>query len=313
MTRIRFVFNVLAITLVLGCGSVVQAQAVRTWVSGVGDDANPCSRTAPCKNFSGAIVKTASSGEIDVLDPGHYGTVTITKSITIDGGKGAGFAGITASAMNGIVVQAGENDIVILRNISINGINKPPIPGLNGIRFLSGRSLRIEDSHIVGFSQNGIDVVIGSLQTLPSELVVVNTTLTDITGVAIRISAGAGAVAPNASLSRIGINRAQFGVDVQGASNATLSNSVISNVTAQAAVAENTAVLNVVGCVLTNNGTGVSAFTAGTTVRVANSDIFNIGVGVNIAAGATGQRFGNSRIIGNGTDILGVLGLQVNQ
>ena len=64
-------------------GSLAHAQATRTWVSGVGDDANPCSRTAPCKTFAGAISKTAAGGEINVLDPGGFGAVTITKSITI--------------------------------------------------------------------------------------------------------------------------------------------------------------------------------------------------------------------------------------
>jgi hypothetical protein len=64
---------------------MAQAQATRTWVSGVGDDANPCSRTAPCKTFAGAISKTAPCGEISVLDPGGFGAVTITKSITING------------------------------------------------------------------------------------------------------------------------------------------------------------------------------------------------------------------------------------
>ena len=63
--------------------SSAHAQATRTWVSGVGDDANPCSRTAPCKTFAGAISKTAAHGEISVLDPGPYGAVTITKSITL--------------------------------------------------------------------------------------------------------------------------------------------------------------------------------------------------------------------------------------
>ena len=66
--------------------SVANAQATRTWISGVGDDANPCSRTAPCKTFAGAISKTAAGGEIDVLDPGGFGAVTITKAITLDGG-----------------------------------------------------------------------------------------------------------------------------------------------------------------------------------------------------------------------------------
>src|SRR3954470_15467436 len=93
--------------------------ATRTWVSGVGDDANPCSRTAPCKTFAGAISKTAAGGEIDVIDPGGFGTVTITKSITIDG-QGT-MASILASATNGINVNAGAGDTVILRNLSING------------------------------------------------------------------------------------------------------------------------------------------------------------------------------------------------
>src|SRR6476469_2029472 len=74
--------------------SLAHAQATRTWVSGVGDDANPCSRTAPCKTFAGAISKTAASGEIDVLDPGGFGTVTITKAMTIDGTHGSGFGSI---------------------------------------------------------------------------------------------------------------------------------------------------------------------------------------------------------------------------
>src|SRR5688500_2946121 len=70
-----------AATLMLAAPA--QAQATRTWVSGVGDDANPCSRTAPCKTFAGAISKTAAAGEINCLDPGGFGGLTITKSIMI--------------------------------------------------------------------------------------------------------------------------------------------------------------------------------------------------------------------------------------
>ena len=72
------------VILVLATCTLVQAQATRTWVSGVGDDVNPCSRTAPCKTFAGAISKTATNGEINCLDPAGYGAVTVTKSITID-------------------------------------------------------------------------------------------------------------------------------------------------------------------------------------------------------------------------------------
>jgi hypothetical protein len=116
--------------------SSANAQASRTWVSGVGDDANPCSRTAPCKTFAGAISKTAPGGEIDALDPGGFGAVTITKAITIDGGGGQ-VASVLVSGTNGIVVQAGPNDVVTLRNIQINGIGT----GINGVRFLSGKAI----------------------------------------------------------------------------------------------------------------------------------------------------------------------------
>src|SRR6516165_8271388 len=97
------------------------AQATRTWVSGVGDDANPCSRTAPCKTFAGAISKTAAGGEIDALDPGGFGALTITKSITIDGGGGQ-VASVLVAGTNGIVVAAGAGDVVILRNMRFDGL-----------------------------------------------------------------------------------------------------------------------------------------------------------------------------------------------
>src|SRR5438270_9847662 len=99
------------------CTSVIHAQATRTWVSGVGDDVNPCSRTAPCKTFAGAISKTAAGGEIDALDPAGFGTLTITKSITIDGGAGQ-VGSVLASGTNGFVVAAGPNDVVTLRNLN---------------------------------------------------------------------------------------------------------------------------------------------------------------------------------------------------
>jgi len=130
----------------------VYAQATRTWVSGVGDDANPCSRTAPCKTFAGAISKTAQHGEISVLDPGGFGAVTITKSITLNGD--GTLAGILAAGTNGIVINAGASDIIKLHNLSINGAGS----GLNGVRFLAGEALEIENVAIDGFTQSGIDV-----------------------------------------------------------------------------------------------------------------------------------------------------------
>src|SRR5271154_4646234 len=99
------------------------AQATRTWISGVGDDVNPCSRTAPCKTFAGAISKTAAGGEIDCLDPGGFGAVTITKSITLDcgGGVGGEVGSILVTGTNGITIN-GAGAQVKIRNITINGI-----------------------------------------------------------------------------------------------------------------------------------------------------------------------------------------------
>jgi len=112
------------------------AQASRTWVSGVGDDVNPCSRTAPCKTFAGAISKTAVGGEIDVLDPGGWGAVTITKSITIDGGPLPG--GILTSGGNAIVISAASTDTIVLRNLVINGLGTVRAESASSRRVSSG-------------------------------------------------------------------------------------------------------------------------------------------------------------------------------
>jgi len=132
--------------MILMGSSFAFAQAPRTWVSGVGDDANPCSRTAPCKTFAGAISKTAAGGEISVLDPGGYGSVTITKSITISGVGTQ--ASIIAGLTNGIIINAGANDVVTLHNLQINGVGT----GLIGVRLFAGGKLIMEDVRIWGFN-----------------------------------------------------------------------------------------------------------------------------------------------------------------
>jgi hypothetical protein len=121
------------------------AQATRTWVSGVGDDANPCSRTAPCKTFAGAISKTAAGGAINCLDPGGFGGVTITKAISI--ACESVEAGVLVAGTNGITVSAGASDVVILRGLDIEGVGS----GLNGIQFNTGAALHVERCIIRGF------------------------------------------------------------------------------------------------------------------------------------------------------------------
>src|SRR6195256_2532689 len=125
------------------------AQATRTWVSGVGDDVNPCSRTAPCKTFAGAISKTATAGEINCLDPGGYGAVTITKAISIV--CDAGTAGIAASGTNGIIVSAASGN-VYLEGLDIAGFGT----GINGVTIIGGAKVFINKSLIQGFTQNGV-------------------------------------------------------------------------------------------------------------------------------------------------------------
>jgi hypothetical protein len=126
--------------------NAANAQATRTWVSGVGDDANPCSRTAPCKTFAGAISKTAAHGEISVLDPGGFGALTITKSISIvsEGSEGS----ILACSTNGININVTATDVVSLHGIFFEGCNN----GLVGIRVLTAGSVHIRKCLIRGFT-----------------------------------------------------------------------------------------------------------------------------------------------------------------
>src|SRR3984957_12381204 len=127
------------------------SQASRTWVSGVGDDANPCSRTAPCKTFAGAISKTAPGGEIDALDPGGFGSVTITKSITLDGGFGQNASILATGGPNGINIVVGSANVSI-RNLSIQGAGT----GGNGISLTGAGSVHIEHCIISNFTGDGI-------------------------------------------------------------------------------------------------------------------------------------------------------------
>src|SRR5882762_4882328 len=139
MKKFRFHLTLLGgALLMLAFSSIASAQATRTWVSGVGDDANPCSRTAPCKTFAGAISKTATGGEINVLDPGGFGGVTITKSITI---SSEGFeAGVLVSGTNAIIINGTTTSVVVLRGLDIQGLGT----GLVGIKILTAQAVLVE-------------------------------------------------------------------------------------------------------------------------------------------------------------------------
>src|SRR2546423_3203750 len=157
-----------AIVLVaLALPSSAFGQATRTWVSGVGDDANPCSRTAPCKTFPGAISKTAAGGEINCLDPGGFGAITITKSITIKCHYTEGgivIAGTNAINVNDSGTATPGTIKVTLRGLDINGLGTGTPTSPNGVNILSAKSVHIVDSEIYRF-QAGVNVHPTSAQT----------------------------------------------------------------------------------------------------------------------------------------------------
>jgi hypothetical protein len=176
------------------------AQATRTWVSGVGDDANPCSRTAPCQTFAGAIAKTAAGGEIDALDPGGgldpggYGPVTITKSITIEGGRWLAGVDVGGAVAVAVVVNAGASDVVVLRNLRLSGHGGAPA----GVEFQAGGALHVERSTITGFA-TGIDFRPAAGGTLVASSVVI-----DAPGdVGVAVGSGAAATPARATLARV--------------------------------------------------------------------------------------------------------------
>lgn len=190
----RFIIGILAISFI---NAAAHAQATRTWVSGVGDDVNPCSRTAPCKTFAGAISKTAAGGEISVLDPGGYGAVTINKAITINGT--GGLAGILSAGTIGIIVNAGADDNVIIRDISINGAST----GTYGIRYIAGGSLMVDHCRINSIrgsvGSRGIDVAMSS----SGKLKVLDTVIEDVAEDGIHLTTTAGEVTATIERTRI--------------------------------------------------------------------------------------------------------------
>jgi hypothetical protein len=277
--------------VVMGTG-LMYGQASRTWVSGVGDDANPCSRTAPCKTFAGAISKTAAGGEIDALDPAGYGAVTITKAITIDGGGGQ-VASVLVSGTNGIVVQAGPNDVVILRNLRINGIGT----GINGIRFLSGKDLNVESCYIFGFTTNGIDIALN--QATPASVHVIDSVLKNNGGVGIR---AANAVAPNVL---VGIDNTKvildnIGVEASTNSRVVVNRSVSENASTDGLKASaSTGQMTVSFSDSSFNVNGITA-SGGGSVNVAFSNIaYNTTCSMNNSASSFAT-FGNNRVVGAG-------------
>jgi hypothetical protein len=263
--------------------SPADAQATRTYVSGVGDDANPCSRIAPCRTFAGAVPKTAPFGEINALDPGGFGPVTITYSITIDGGPG--IAGVLVDGTNGITVAAGSTDIVHLRNLDINGIGG----GVNGIAVTSAGAVQVENVHIYGFGQAGIDFA----PTTKSQLEVDNSDIVDNAGDGILIAPVAAKA--NAVLAGVTSNRNAYGLYVTTGNGAASASGSEFNGNTRGVVAGGGGLINLKSSVVAGNiADGVSADGAHSTVTLSDVGIFKNGVGIGAGGGAV-ISFGNNQ------------------
>ena len=224
MRRIALWALVAGFLLPFAVSQPAHAQATRTWVSGVGDDVNPCSRTAPCKTFAGAISKTAAGGEINCLDSAGYGTVTITKAMTIycEGVVGS----ILASGTNGVNINAAATDHIVLRGLDIEGAGT----GVKGVNILQAASVVIEHCFIRDFNGASGTGIFSNPSNFNSMLMIRDSVISH-NGAA---AAGAGiSINTNGGSSRVLINNTAIhnnfvGVNVLGSSNVQVNNSNIS-------------------------------------------------------------------------------------
>ena len=307
MNKVGFTVKMIALvvcTLVFCVAA--QAQATRTWVSGVGDDVNPCSRTAPCKTFAGAISKTATGGEINALDPGGYGALTITKAITVDGGTGSGWGSTLFSAVNGFVINITTNlttDRVILRNLSINGAGTTL--GVDGVRFIDGTELTLENVSIFNYSGDGVEVN----QSQACRVNMRNVTFSH-GGVGIKSSGTAGSISMNLQDVRIN-SMSSHGVQAINntiifAKNVHVFNNGLGAAFGDGFRAEGTSgssIINCTGCSSNaNTANGFNAFNSGL-IRISECDVYHngsTGISGTVRSGG-GNRFAFNGV--NGTPV----------
>jgi hypothetical protein len=218
MTNFRFKSNLLAVAvLTLACTSVASAVSFRTWVAGNGSNGNPCSRSLPCLTFAGALAATAAGGEINCVDAGDYGTLVINKAITIDCAGTLGSMLVPAS-MTGITVTAGSNDVITLRNLSINGEGNV---STTGILYSAAAAVHLENVHVFSVSGDCVGLVTSG----PALLTVDDSTISDcgFSGIFVFTSSGTAAV----NINNTRVSKTQFGIGASDGSRITVTNSTI--------------------------------------------------------------------------------------
>lgn len=290
MTRIAF-----GAALLMGFSTAAFAQATRTWVSGTGSDANPCSRTAPCQTWSGALTKTAANGEISALDPGGFGAITINKGITLNG-TGT-LAGILAASVTGVIVNAPlATDVIILRDISINGAGTTTG---NGIRYLSGGTLMVDHCWIYGHRGTGTNGRgISVEKTTNGNLKVINTVIENfgVDGIVMTTTSGeVKAIIQNTEI----MNCAGDGIDAVANVRAAVSNSRVTHNGNGIRTTGGNSVINIDDTFITFCGIALQAFsTSG--LRVSDSMIGQNTTGISLNGGTVDSFQGNS-LFGNTT------------
>lgn len=278
----------LSLLFVLLCSAPGFAQATRTWVSGGadGDDVNPCSRTAPCKTFAGAISKTAAGGIISVLTPGGFGSLTITKSLTIDGGGTEGSV-LSGSGFTGIAVNGSGIDVTI-RNVTIYG----PSGGTYGIRVINGASVSVENVMISGFA-------IGVEVNTNAQVTVKDTHIQRSSQFGVYFRQGRGTF-DNVRLE----GQAFDGLRVGNGGVVTIRNSTIvgSGNLGLSATESSTSKLTVENCLVNANAWGIGS-ADGASVWVSNTTVSNSTTqGIWFGAGSVLVSFGNNRLTNNPTN-----------
>ncbi len=291
--------------MVLGLGlffcamtSAAQAQATRTWVSGLGDDANPCSRTAPCKTFPGAYSRTATGGEIDVIDPGGFGTITIGHSITIDGGGGI-MASILGSLTPGVTINGGPSDDIILRNLTLTGVFDYTSPGTTGIVFNSGRQLSVIHCVVENWSQYGI-----FMNTTTATKMSIWNTEVNHAGLAGVYSSSTG-TSNSVSFTNSFVTNSTTGLQAHNNVSFQVSYSTVANnIAGDGVLADGTSNSNVTveDSTVTENNVGVHSTNNGT-IRIGHNSItFNNTGMASAPPNATVKSWMDNRVTGNGVN-----------
>ena len=263
------------------------AQATRTWVSGVGDDVpGVCSRTQPCKTFAAALSVTDTNGEINCIDPGGFGTLTINKSITID--CSGTFGGIVAAGINGITINLTASPAplksVALRGLNINGAGSAGQAGLRGVSILSASLVTLDNVVISNFTQQGV----ADVRAAPGRLFIRNSVVRNNTGVGIL---AAGATGTNVSIENThSINNA-LGLATGNGNAVKITRSLFSG-NSTGIEADAGGVVGVDNTTVNFNGIGLQT---GGTIWFAETDIsFN-----SAAISGPTISFGDSKIYGN--------------